>query len=144
MFKAFICNYVACDIANITPGCKSEAEELCIGVEFCCIAGEQPKGVGMLEDDTKLCTLGCHCVKYYLKIPTTCIEGKSECLCIRAGAALPFGGPVPTPVCACCAFTLLPAQGLFLPPPTPGPSFGTPEYSAAIANPMLRDEPATA
>ena len=42
---------------------------------------------------------------------------------MKGAGALPFAGPVPAPVRAICAFSLIPEMGLMKPPP-PG---GSPE-----------------
>jgi len=122
VFSATICNYTSCNFDNI-PGiilCKGTSEFLCIEEKGCLVAGEEQFPIGLIKEDGFICKLGLPCCTYGLKMPDKLCLGTGECLCIKSAAALPFVGPVPKPMCAICAFSLMPEVGLMKPPPAAG------------------------
>merc|ERR1719356_955827 len=119
VFSACICNYTACDFDNI-PGtllCKGREECLCIEEKFCCATNVEHYPIGLIKEDGFLCKIGLPCCTCGLKIPDKLCLGEGNCLCCRAAAALPFTDPVSAPVCAICAFSIIPEMGFMKPPP---------------------------
>jgi hypothetical protein len=117
--NACICNYTSCNLDNI-PGlilCKGTNECLCIEEKVCCAAGEKPFPFGIVKSDGFIIQLGLPCCTCGLKFPDKLCLGSGECLCCKTAAALPFTDPVPVPVCAICAFSLMPEVGLMKAPP---------------------------
>jgi len=119
VFSAFICDYLSCNFDNI-PGlilCKGKSEFLCIEEKICLAGGEDQFPIGLIKEDGFICKLGLPCCTMGLKIPDKLCLRDGECLCMKGAGALPFAGPVPAPVCAICAFSLIPEMGLMKPPP---------------------------
>ena len=116
-FGGCLCCYNGCDLSDIKPGCRGQAEELCLVTKCCCLQNEKPFSVGLFKEESLLCGVSLPCCQLGLKVPDKCVQGQMQCLCVRGGAALPLGGPVPSPVCACCAFQLLPEVGFMKPFP---------------------------
>lgn len=118
MCEACICCYSGCDFEDITIGCEGEGQELCLIGRSCCMAGKNPYEVGLNKtSDNGICMISLYCCELGLKVPTTCCESQAKCLCMRQAAAFPFTGPVPAPVCACCAFQCAPNSGCMQPMP---------------------------
>jgi len=121
MFSACICQYTSCDFGNI-PGtllCTGSNECLCIEEKFCCAAGEKFP-IGVIKDEGFILKLGLPCCTCGLKMPDKLCLAEQACLCMKMAAALPFTGPVSKPVCAICAFSLMPEMGFMTPPPSGG------------------------
>merc|ERR1712046_939 len=72
--------------------------------------------IGMVKEDGFFCKISLPCCQYGCKKPTVCCSAEQRCLCMHAGAAFPFGGPVPKPVCAICAFRIMPGPPGFMQP----------------------------
>jgi len=79
----------------------------------------------LVKEDGFICKLGLPCCTYGLKMPDKLCLGTGECLCMKSAAALPFTGPVPKPVCAICAFQIMPEMGFMKPPPSGAPPEAT-------------------
>ena len=128
VFSACICNYMAIDLANI-PGlilCKGTNEFLCIEKKLCCAANEPQFEIGLIKDDAFIIKFGLPCCTCGLKVPDKLCLGEGQCLCCKSAAALPFTGPVPEPICAICALSLLPKVEFMASPPAPGLMGGAP------------------
>ena len=119
MYYACICCHETCDFDDITMGCKGGGEFLCCVAEDCCAAGEESKGVGMVEKkDGEFCRLALPCCVRALKTPTVLAAGGGSCLCIWEACSFPFSEDfVPEMVCACCFFSCKPNTGFMQPPP---------------------------
>jgi len=118
MFSGTICHMTTCDLGNI-PGvmlCKGSNEFLCLESKACLAAGDQYP-IGLIKEDGFICKLGLPCCTYGLKIPDKLCLGKGECLCMKSAQACPFVSPITKPVCAICAFQLMPQMGFMKPPP---------------------------
>jgi hypothetical protein len=150
LFSACICCYDSIDLEKILILGRGEQTFICIEEKFCCAANDTPLPVGMVKEDGFICKLGLYCCTAGLKKPDTknLISGVSHMLCFKSVAQFPFGdkgafAPSPSfpcvtiahlrdcaraprasavgkPVCAICAFSIMPEQGCMKPPPGGG------------------------
>ena len=101
---------------DITVGCASKGECLCVAEECCLSASTKPFQVGVIKEDPFVFKLGLPCCTCGVKKPSVLCLGAQECLCVRQGMAFPFADPVPGPICAVCCIQCLPNMGVFKPP----------------------------
>ena len=127
MYSAFICQWSGFDLDDIMIGCKGEGEFICLKQGCCCAANADKYDTGLTAPsplDMMLCKIGLPCCFYGIKMPNKfldpCCAGESQCFCLKAAQALPFGGPVPSPVCAVCFLACLPQFGCCVEPPAGG------------------------
>merc|ERR1712113_190955 len=97
-----------------------EEEFLCIEEKVCLAANEKKYDVGVLKEDDFICKLGLPCCTLGLKVPSVLVKSSGQFLFVKSAASFPFGGDVPGPVCAICAFRILPSPMGFMKPPKEG------------------------
>jgi len=133
MFNAFGCCFNSCDLQNILVGCKGKEEFLCIKEEACLASNESQFGCGFSKDmkEGDLCNITLPCYVCAIKKPSVCVLGAGQCLFMKSAASFPFSkDAVPAPVCAICAFRILPGpMGCMQPPPQPTAAPGQTEMA---------------
>jgi hypothetical protein len=102
-----ICTTCSCNPENI-PGellidCKS-CRLICVDSACCLSATAEKHPIGVIKEDGMIFKVGLPCCAMGIMKPDmkNLIAGTGSLLCATCSAALPFGGPVPKPICAVC------------------------------------------
>lgn len=119
IYKACMCCVSGCDFDNITIGCKSEGDCLCLTGERCLAIDEEmiPFGV-MTAQPGEVCKLGLGICSCGIKVPSSLCDHWHRCLCFYSAASFPCGEQnyLDAPHCACCFLSCAPKCGCVQPP----------------------------